>query len=397
MKPTEPQTKLSRRSFLKVSGAALLLLSGGGLYRAVDQGVFSTSKGPAYEPWAIHAVNQADLSDKAPERLVHYAILASNAHNTQPWLFRVHADRIELYADLSKNIGTMDPYFREMNISLGCAIENLCLAAQAHGFEPNVKLLDGDIDQAKVATIDLSPSSPHSSPLFHMITKRHTHRGAYDSNKPVSVALLNEMSTLSDHASSAKLLLHTDQQMKEQLGSLIVQATEAIVHDADQARDSHRWYRHSQDDIHRFKDGTTLDATGNSTLVRVFGKMLSISEKSSNEYWLKSTKEVHIPTASAYGSIVLAARSKAQLLEAGRLWQRIHLWATSKGIALHPLNQVNERLDREQQMNLTPHFGDALRSIVGGHGEHVFLFRMGYARDQALPSPRRSADEVQLQ
>ncbi|MFD2506526.1 twin-arginine translocation signal domain-containing protein, partial [Paenibacillus septentrionalis] len=42
VKPTEPQTKLSRRSFLKVSGAALLLLSGGGLYRAVDQGVFST-------------------------------------------------------------------------------------------------------------------------------------------------------------------------------------------------------------------------------------------------------------------------------------------------------------------------------------------------------------------
>ncbi len=49
--PGAPRTKLSRRKVLALAGSGMLVLVvGGGVWRAADQGVFSTGEGPAYEP-----------------------------------------------------------------------------------------------------------------------------------------------------------------------------------------------------------------------------------------------------------------------------------------------------------------------------------------------------------
>ncbi len=50
--PTLPHKKFSRRKVFALAGTgALVLVAGGGVWRAADQGVFSTGQGPAYEPW----------------------------------------------------------------------------------------------------------------------------------------------------------------------------------------------------------------------------------------------------------------------------------------------------------------------------------------------------------
>ena len=80
---------ISRRRFLAGAGLVITAAAGGGiLYRAADNGVFSVGQGVAYAPWS-------DLDDLTgtPVDLVYYAILASNAHNTQPWLFHVTENR----------------------------------------------------------------------------------------------------------------------------------------------------------------------------------------------------------------------------------------------------------------------------------------------------------------
>lgn len=46
--------------------------------------------------------------------------LASNPHNSQPWLFRMTDTEIDLFADPSWQIGIIDPFRREMYIGLGC-------------------------------------------------------------------------------------------------------------------------------------------------------------------------------------------------------------------------------------------------------------------------------------
>jgi hypothetical protein len=49
--PTPPHKKLSRRkAHALADSGTLVLVVGGGVWRAADQGVFSTGEGPAYEP-----------------------------------------------------------------------------------------------------------------------------------------------------------------------------------------------------------------------------------------------------------------------------------------------------------------------------------------------------------
>jgi len=79
---------------------------------------------------------------------------------------------------------------------------------------------------------------------------------------------------------------------------------------------------------------------------------------------------------------------------AGCLLQRIHLYATTKGLALQPLNQIFERADREGSAGLAPVFTGAADGMSpdGWHG--VAAFRIGYPESAASASPHRPAEDV---
>ena len=92
------------------------------MLRGVDAAGRPTPEGDAYAPWRLWD----DPSIRGtPLALVAAGVLAANPHDTQPWLFAVSADAIEIFADLSRNLGAMDAYLREMHLGLGCAIENM--------------------------------------------------------------------------------------------------------------------------------------------------------------------------------------------------------------------------------------------------------------------------------
>lgn len=117
--------------------------------------------------------------------LVSAAILAANPHNTQPWLFEVDDDRIDLFADRSRDIRAVDPFLREMYIGLGCALESLLLSARAEGYDYGLTLAPDRSDPTHAACMDLSPGGKEVSPLHEAIPDRHTNRYAYDTSRPV--------------------------------------------------------------------------------------------------------------------------------------------------------------------------------------------------------------------
>jgi hypothetical protein len=82
-------------------------------------------------------------------------------------------------------------------------------------------------------------------------------------------------------------------------------------------------------------------------------------------------------------------------LEAGRLWQRLHLWATARGLAAQPLNMPPERVDRDAELGLEPRMAAALAALTGDAGwRPTFVFRMGQAERAARLSPRRPVEAV---
>jgi hypothetical protein len=390
--PTAPRQKLSRRKVLALAGSGtLILVAGGGVWRAADQGVFSTGEGPAYQPW-----DDWRTATRGPLNLVRAAILAANPHNSQPWLFHVTSTQIELYSDRRRTLGPVDPFLIEMHIGLGCALENLELAAAANGYTPQVSLSPDASDETLVARIGLVPGSAPVSALYNVIPLRHTNRYPYDTGRPVTTETLDALTALGDDP-EVRVFWFPSAEQRKSVGNLLVEAAHAFVADkAQDVVDTGTWWRGTWQDIQQHRDGITLDAAGLPDLTRALGKMLpSVSVEQQDSSFLQNTAE-QVKTAAVFGLLAIRNRQdRTQQVRAGRLWERMHLWATKEGLAMQPLNQATERASREVVLGIAPHFGDALRSLVGDAAwQTILTFRIGYSTHEGLRSPRRAVNEV---
>ncbi|MBI1328738.1 MAG: hypothetical protein GC166_02410 [Alphaproteobacteria bacterium] len=377
-------------------GAAALVLAGFG-YRAFDRGVFSSGAGVAFAPWEDW---QGTASDGV-RRPLHAGILAANPHDTQPWAFTAERDTITVIADRARNLGSFDPFRREMHLGLGCAVENIEIAASAFGYSADVTPKLGTLslsppdDPVVAAEIILTKADVKASPLFDFIPKRHTNRGAY---KPDAIpgATLSAFSDLVA-GTLVRVVFFSGHGPRDALGELMIRATEEIIADPQMSKDSARWFRTGRGDIAEHRDGVTMDTSGLSPLMRVMAKLApDVDAATADQGWLTMTRDLHVGTAPVLGMILVRDRlDMEQAIAAGRAWQRLHLAATREGLAAQPINQPVEMIDRNAMMNRKDIYMKELVRLADAQGwQPTFTFRMGYAQNKALPSPRRPLSEV---
>jgi hypothetical protein len=382
---------ISRRSFLKILGLGSATAAvGAGLWRAGDQGVFSIGKGAAYDAWQ-NGQNSGEIG------LVQAAILAASPHNSQPWLFQIGDGQVHLYADSKRNLGAVDPFLREMHLGLGCAIENLNIAAGANGYEANLSYLPQSIDPTYIARLDLASGSIRDRDLYAAIPMRHTNRGPFDPSQQVSSLALDTFEEIVYSEPDVQLFLFTSESDKQEMGDLVIQATEAFIADQEMSADTFGWTRKTWQELQENRDGITLDSSGMPLPMLSLVKMLPpVSLEQNNQGWLKSTRETHTATASGFGLLAIKeGDDRIQQLKCGRLWQRMHLAAQNLGVAMHPLNQPVELFARETYLGSTSKFTDQLAKLMGGQPWTPMLaFRFGYATREAIPSPRRPVEAV---
>lgn len=244
----------------------------------------------------------------------------------------------------------------------------------------------------------MHPGDRSVSPLYQAIPRRHTNRGPYDTTRKLQSGIIAALAALNRNAHLSVRWFADGADDYRSLGACLVAATEAIAADPDQTRDSGRWFRLRQVEIDLRRDGVTLDASGLPAPLRAAAKLApSLAEDPNLKNWVRMTRDTHVRTAAAFG--IIASRDPhdvQQRLRAGQLWQRMHLWATANGLAMQPMNQMNERADREQSLGMhrQPYSG-ALRRFVGDdRWQALMTFRTGYPCEEALPSPRRLPEEV---
>lgn len=384
--PSPP--RITRRAVVRGlgwGGAALAVGATGALgYRTYDTAVLDPAGGPAHEPW------RQWREVPGPRGAIAAAVLAASPHNTQPWEFAVTDRSIDVFTDPRRHTGSVDPFGRERYAGTGCALENLVLACGPRGLSPSVTLLPDGAGGERVARVDLVPVPPRTDPLYELIDRRHTNRGPYEPT-PVPAAALT---ALAGPSLPAGLALHwiTDPQPRAALGRLLVEAAEALVADEQQSVDNFAWFRPDNDAEQRHRDGLVLDGQGLGPVMLGVAKLLPPSSRTAGDrFWVDRTRDVHTATAAAYGVLTTATPDDRRVqLDAGRLLQRIHLRATASGIALHHMNQITERMDREGAAVFAPRFAALLPA--GSHP--LCTFRIGYPVRDGRPTPRRAAAAV---
>ncbi len=257
--------------------------------------------------------------------LVRLAILAASSHNTQPWQFHLEPDAISIHPDLSRRCPAVDPDDHHLHASLGCAAENLLLAAKAQG-------LKGHLSFDAVAScvrVELEAIPPSPCELFDAMPRRQCCRAEYD-GKALSVEQLQLLEN-SAQGQGVTIRFLTELQAIEQIVEFVAAGNTAQFADAAWAAELKAWIRFNAREAATTGDGLYGPVMGSPDVPRWLGSLfmrLGFSAKTQNR---KDAR--HIRSSAAVAVIHSEVDDIAHWIEAGRCYERFALQATALGLS----------------------------------------------------------------
>ncbi len=314
------------------------------------------------------------IADPLPACLVA-ATAAPSIHNTQPWLFRLREDGVDVLVDRRRQLHTVDPEGREMHISVGAALFNLRVALGAHGRRADVWLVPEWSDDALVARVVVGKRievTTAARALYDAIGCRHTNRRPF-ADARLAEPVLAEFETAA-RLEGATLRVPTDH-LRSAVTSLIRTADHRLRDDAEYRAELAAWT--TPPGIGR-RDGVPRSAFGpRDTDGALPMRDLSLGHGA-------PTALVEFERDPTLGVLYTEGDDPRAWLQAGAALQRVWLTATIRGVAATPLTQTIE----------VPELRKLLADST--HGVVQSVLRLGYPLAAVRPTPRRALDEVLL-
>ena len=319
--------------------------------------------------------NNISLADF--EFLVAQAVKAPSGHNTQPWKFRQNESAVEVYPDFDRRLPVVDPDDRELFVSLGCAVENLCLAAQTKGYKSAVSV--GDKGVITVSLAEEAGVKP--SPLFNQIDARQTNRSVYSGEEIALDALKRLQAIRSEDGVSVHYYARQTKQFNDIEQYVFQGNTNQMQNEAFKA-ELKSWMRFNKKHQDQTLDGLSYAVFGAPNVPRWMAEpimSMAINAKTQN----KADRE-KIASASHLVLFTTRENSWREWVDLGRTLQRFLLTATELGIAHAYLTQPNEQ----------PEIAAEMAKTLDLDGEYpTVLLRIGYGEQQAY-SKRRAVKDV---
>jgi hypothetical protein len=302
--------------------------------------------------------------DEKNRFLLRYAILAPSSHNSQPWRFRVSGNEVDIGADESRWLDAADPTMRELFVSVGCAIENICVAAEHFGSLPRVEY-HGGTDTGTVATVTLreeSELSTHRPPeLFDAITQRSTSHDPFD-NRPLEAAVRDELDGVVVEDDVA-LHLVDEPAVKQSISELQAEGDRRLMDDPEYRTELGHWIG--------------IGALGSSWLMARIGQAVVTHLDLGDREAAKNSKLIE--SAPLVAVLTTGADDPTTQVKVGQVFERVALLATTVGLAVHPMSQTLER----------PELRTRLQNILDRRaGVPQHLFRLGYTDGDTGHTPR---------
>ncbi len=239
-------TMTTRRNLLRVSAlaAATPALAGCGA-SGYDEAARAT--------WRHADARPADAAALRLE-LVRYATLAANSHNTQPWRFSFVPGGIVIAPDFARGTPVVDPDDHHLWVSLGCALENLVLAAAAFGLRAEPAFERGAL------AVRLETMAPTHSLLFDAIPRRQCTRAVYD-GQPLATDELRQLEA-AGRGTGVHVLLLTDRMRLEGVLDWVQRGCSAQMRDPNFVLELKRWIRFGDAEALATRDGLAARPLG---------------------------------------------------------------------------------------------------------------------------------------
>ncbi len=358
---------LSRRS---------LLISGGSI---------AACAGLAYDLWPdLHKYDdelarqrKVLASDAGLREFIRYATLAANGHNAQPWKFRVAEDKIIILPDLTRRTEVVDPDDHHLFVSLGCATENLLIAAQTFGRPGETHVPD---DSHTIVEIALESGVEQKAPLYDAIPFRQSTRSAFDGRQAPTADL--ELLKSAAQEDGVSVLLFTDPRHLEAILELVVEGNSTQMNDPAFIAELRHWLRFSPEQAMASKDGLFAACSGNPTVPGWLGDLafsLVFKEKAENDKYRD-----HVRSSAGIAVFIGDEEEPKHWIKVGRSFQRFALQATALGIRNAHINQPIE----------VPTVRNDFANWLGvAKTRPDLVVRFGYAPPLPM-SMRRSVDQV---
>ena len=354
---------MTRRHLLL--GATAAAATGAGLYLAGRSPPYPQSAAPVRA--AMAARSHADM-----RYLVHHAVLGANSHNTQPWLFGTAERHLEIAPDRRRQTPVVDPDNHHLFASLGCAAENLSLAALAAGAQSTIAFVSADAG----LRVDLEQTSPAQDPLFAAIRTRQCTRADYDGRAvdTASLAMLEQAAVVP----GCRVMLITQKPLMERILDLIVAANSAQISDPAFMRELKSWIRFNAASAVATGDGLYAACSGNPAVPSWLGNALFERVVTAEGENAKCVTQVR--SSAGLAIFVSDKDDPAHWVQAGRSYQRFALQATLLGLKHAFLNQPVEVAAFRPQLA-------ALVGIADKRPDLVVRFGYGPAMPKSMRRP----------
>jgi nitroreductase len=312
--------------------------------------------------------------------IIDFATKAASSHNTQPWKFTVEGHYIKLYPDFTRSLPVADADRHELYISIGCALENLIIAATQFGYKATVGYdLNGNDEHILIHLYEDETCTP--SLLYDSILQRHVNRSVYTADEiPDEVLLMLFGITVEKNV---EVSIITDQETIKTLADFTEEAALQQYSDPAFKQELLKWMRFNDRQAIQTKDGLRSASVGSPSVAPGVGKFMF-------EHFVSPRKEAIRAKRLLEKSpmVVLfscSSNTKENWVKVGQSFERFALAATAYGLAYAPMNMSCEVAGIRKRMKHFLHLREK---------EPLLLIRVGYAQKTMPPSYRRRVEEI---
>lgn len=326
--------------------------------------------------------NAESVSDKL-HFLLRYAVLAPSSHNTQPWIFKLAAQKVELYADRTRCCPVVDPQDRELTISCGAALGMLEVAMKHFGYRGEVTLFPDAEENDFFATVGLGERYERVEKdvsLFHAIVQRRTNRRKFE-ERSVPQSVLDECVAAAKEFGVQFEVKSGNHGDRSRIAKLVADGDHKQFSNESFRRELASWVHSLRSSTH---DGMAPYSMGAPRILDPTAPLAAMVIRRFDIGDGKAAADKDIAShAPAHGLLTSSGETPKDWLNTGRALAKILLILTANGATASYLNQPIEVGDLRVM----------LQKIWGAEGNPQILLRMGYG-PKIEPSARRPLSEV---